>query len=302
VYIYPKGNKFSGQSTIGDNSKKFDIYLTLPIYFSEQGKFSYLINYFRFLKQVYKASSLQNNFTVSIALSTSYLLRIVPLLFIIKNRLVIECHSGPSINLSSFSAWLLKLIGGYTKELHLLGKIQSLEDIFIRCKSDIIYFNNSTSIQVPILKPHIDRLYDFGFLALNIESKGYENFIKVMEKARAHNPSVKVVLAGPFHRSSFCSSSHTLENFKSNINRFQDAGGVYIDSVSSDEKSDFFGQIKSFVFLSSFPGEAQPMVLLEAQMCGCKILSLMPGFVSEMNLSDTKFFSSVRDLEDYVSA
>ena len=302
VYVYPKGNKFSGQSTIGDDSKKFDIFLTLPIYLPEQGKFSYLVDYLRFLTQVYYESTSKNNFTVSIALSTSYLLRIVPLLLMVKNKLAIECHSGPGIKLTPFSSWLLKLIGTRTKELYLLGKIQPIENIFSSCKSDIIYFNNVTGLKIPVLKPDADRLYDFGFLALNIESKGYEDFIKVMEKARTSNPNIRAVLAGPFHRSALCSPSHTVERFQSNIKRFRDAGGVYIEFVSSDEKPDFFSQIKNFVFLSSFSGEAQPMVLLEAQVCGCMILSLTPGFVGEMNLVKSKRFSSMKDLEVYISA
>lgn len=301
VYIYPKGSKFSGQTTIGDaGAIEFDATINVPIYHPENGVFSYLLKYSEFMRRLWALRSRHTNFTISMALSTSFLLRLMPVLMVSKNKIHVECHSGPAVKITRLSYLLLTLMAMKTEDLQLLGELPEVEAIFLRKNVSVFYFSNTTELRPSEEISLSSRAFDYGFLALNIESKGYRRFIEVFESLKSRDPKVTAVLAGPFHRSAMCPPEHTEMRFRDDIRRFTKLGGVYVESVSAQEKVTFFQGIRRFLFLSDFVGEAQPMVLLEAQACGCQIYSLTPGFVAKMELQNSMLFDRYQDLERHL--
>lgn len=301
VYIYPKGSKFSGQTTIGDaGCSGFDSTIHVPIYQPESGFLIYSIKYFEFIRRVWAVRSRNTYFTISMALSASFLLRLMPVLLISKNKVHVECHSGPGVKITWLSHLLLTFIAMKAKGLQLLGELPDIEAIFLRENVDVCYFSNTTELRPLQATSLSSRAFDFGFLALNIHSKGYRRFIQVFDLLKARDLNVTAVLAGPFHRSAKCPPEHSEARFQDDIRRFTELGGVYVESVSAQEKVAFFQQIRCFLFLSDFVGEAQPMVLLEAQACGCEIFALTPGFVAQMGLKNSKLFECYEDLERHL--
>ena len=281
IYIYPKGNLPSGQTTISEIRKKsHDSSKVFPIWERQISKTKNILNLFMFY---YTIPKIGNEITVSIALSLSYLLRIFPI-FLFLNKYHIEVHTGKDFKLSVTSRVLLILISLRSTKIFLLGNIPWFKRYF---EKKISYFKNSVNAPISI-QNNKEKEYDLGFIAVNIYSKGYQDFIKIFEKL-SQTLELTAYIAGPFKKSTSCPNSHTLENFLKNIDYFKKLGGKYFDYIG-EEKYDLLGSTRYFIFLSSFEGEAQPMVLLEAEASECQIFATDVGFIKDMQLKNTKIF------------
>lgn len=298
VYVFPSGPKFSGQTSVADGRNA--ISLPMPIGLSGTSVWRALVPYLTFYRKAYNFR--EHNVTISVALGVSYLLRVLPLAYIFKQRIEIEIHTGPSWPISGISRFLLKQLAMRVAVVKLLGPNPEIECLF--SESSIFFFKNYYQCcdgQEATKPAKHSRKYKLGFLALNIESKGIYQFEKLLTDLSERGvQNYRAIAAGPFHKSRACSSKHNESRFKETINQLSLLNCDYKCRVEANEKKSFFEDINIFVFLSRFAGEAQPMVLLEAQYYGCEIVALDIGYVQHMDLSNCKVFDSEQSISEYL--
>lgn len=135
-------------------------------------------------------------------------------------------------------------------------------------------------------------------LSLLIESKGYPEFLEALEilSATDLNIPVEAVLCGPMSFTSYC-HRFTNEEEKASwierrINKINTRAGSrvsvrWIRGAKGKAKQELLDEAQVFVFPSSFPVEAQPLVLLEAMGAGCVLLTSSVGEIP--STVDTSF-------------
>jgi glycosyltransferase involved in cell wall biosynthesis len=122
-------------------------------------------------------------------------------------------------------------------------------------------------------------------LSLLIESKGYPEFLEALELlGRTSRARIRAVLCGPLHFSSYCrrfldpatKESWILDQL-AKIEKYDHVEAEWIRGAAGAEKQRLMQEAEIFVFPSSFPVEAQPLVLLEAMANGCAIICSTVG-------------------------
>lgn len=126
-------------------------------------------------------------------------------------------------------------------------------------------------------------------LSLLIESKGYPEFLEALEilSQDSNLPcDVEAVLCGPMAFTAYC-RRFTKEAVKeewinSKIRLICGKKGsrvsvTWIRGAQGEEKAELFRAAQIFVFPSTFPVEAQPLVLLEAMASGCALITSTVG-------------------------
>lgn len=126
-------------------------------------------------------------------------------------------------------------------------------------------------------------------LSLLIESKGYPEFLEALELL-SQDPDlpceVEAVLCGPMAFTACCrrfTNEVTKEEWieskiRSICDRKDSRVNVrWIRGAHGEEKEQLFRDAQVFVFPSTFPVEAQPLVLLEAMASGCALITSTVG-------------------------
>jgi len=126
-------------------------------------------------------------------------------------------------------------------------------------------------------------------LSLLIESKGYPEFLEALELLSRNSKlpcEVEAVLCGPMSFTAYC------RRFTNEVTKEQwiekkitSIGGrkgskvsvKWIRGAQGKKKSKLFQEAQIFVFPSTFPVEAQPLVLLEAMASGCALITSTVG-------------------------
>ena len=273
IYLLPKGAKFSGQTSSFNKNRSFDHVIIFPIWDKE---LSLICNVKMLILARKNINKLKRNdeLTISLALGKSYLIRVIFITLFCKCKKSFEIHSGLNVKIDLLSKSILSLLFNNTREIKILGPNKFLEQTAKKKKIKINYFRNEVSFKNQIMSSGA-RKYKYGFLALNIESKGYLEFLNIISTINEEQSSI---VGGPYAKSKYCSEKHTHKNFTKNINSFVIKGGTYKDSVV--DKMSFYSSIDTFVITSTFPGEALPMVFLEALFFGCKIITTDIGYLN----------------------
>jgi glycosyltransferase involved in cell wall biosynthesis len=304
LFVYPKGLKQpSGQTTAAEvfiNSNKEYSPFFFPILERESGDtvLLYLYRYFKTLVAAIKVSRKYEKTIISIALSSSFLIRILPFFFVLKN-IEAQIHSGPNIEIGGTQKMLLKLISKFTSVVSVLGPLKSVTNIFSQSDVKVVYFSNKIPVTETMKNLNYERIYDIGYISLNIYSKGFIEFVKLFRHLKGQSIGITAVAAGPYRKTSKCPDFFTKDFFDTLVEDFKSMGGVYIESTDP-MSSLFYEEIKIFVFPSSFHGEALPMVVLEAMVRGCYVYSKDIGFLkyhfNNKNL-DVTFFDNPKKSE-----
>lgn len=126
-------------------------------------------------------------------------------------------------------------------------------------------------------------------LSLLIESKGYPVFLEALELL-SQDPDlpcdVEAVLCGPMAFTAYCrhfiNEAAKEEWIESKVRSTCDRNNsrvnvTWIRGANGEEKAQLFRDAQIFVFPSTFPVEAQPLVLLEAMASGCALITSTVG-------------------------
>lgn len=124
-------------------------------------------------------------------------------------------------------------------------------------------------------------------LSLLIESKGFPEFLESARLIAETDPEKKVrfVLCGPVSFTSYCTRFKTadektkwIEEKVTQINSIsENLTATWIRGARGEKKAKLFRDAQIFVMPTTFPVEAQPLVLLEAMAGGCAIISSRVG-------------------------
>ena len=125
-------------------------------------------------------------------------------------------------------------------------------------------------------------------LSLLIESKGFPLYLEALELLAVRNIErpVQAVLCGPLTFSPYCKQFKSVDDKTKWIKRKLEAinrnsNGLitaeWIPGASGKIKQKLYEDSHIFVFPTSFPVEAQPIVLIEALATGCSIITTTAG-------------------------
>ena len=125
-------------------------------------------------------------------------------------------------------------------------------------------------------------------LSLLIESKGFPLYLEALEIIARRNldRTIRAILCGPITFSPYCKQFTSVEDKRMWIERKVElinriSNGLltveWIPGATGKLKQKLFEDSHIFVFPSSFPVEAQPIVLLEALATGCSIITSAAG-------------------------
>jgi glycosyltransferase involved in cell wall biosynthesis len=112
-----------------------------------------------------------------------------------------------------------------------------------------------------------------GLLSNLVPDKGLYQFIDILRLANQQAVPIKGVLAGPISQPEDRSNLKAAERELGD--RLEYRGALY-----GEEKAKFFADIDIFVFLTTYPNEAQPTVLFEAMAQGIPVISYDRGCIS----------------------
>jgi glycosyltransferase involved in cell wall biosynthesis len=138
-------------------------------------------------------------------------------------------------------------------------------------------------------------------LSLLIESKGFPIYLEALEILAKMNlvQSVRAVLCGPLVFTKYCNRFSSVEDKRlwierkvELINRISNGQLTieWIPGAAGEQKQKLFEESHIFIFPSSFPVEAQPVVLLEALASGCSIITSTAGEISSTLNQDCAIF------------
>tara|TARA_B110000046_G_scaffold13464_1_gene13227 strand:- start:3139 stop:4281 length:1143 start_codon:yes stop_codon:yes gene_type:complete len=127
-------------------------------------------------------------------------------------------------------------------------------------------------------------------LSLLIESKGFSIFLDAFntESVQNYKKNIEATLCGPIH---FTPDDERFETALSKENWINEKIGTlrdrnidikWIKGATGKYKDRIFKDTTIFVFPSTFPVEAQPLVLLEAAANGCAIITTETGEIKNM--------------------
>lgn len=129
-------------------------------------------------------------------------------------------------------------------------------------------------------------------LSLLIESKGFPEYLEAAQLMAESNPDQEIdfVLCGPVSFTSYCKRFQTVEGKTKwieekiqNINAIsENVRARWIRGARGKEKEALFRDAQIFVMPTTFPVEAQPLVLLEAMAGGCAIISSGVGEIKSI--------------------
>ena len=114
----------------------------------------------------------------------------------------------------------------------------------------------------------------FGHLSNLCESKGAAVVMDIVRALCDTDVDFEFVVAGP-------TVDATGDRLVASLRAIDDRNVRYVGPKYGDEKRAFFEEIDVFVFPTLYADEADPLVLHEAVMHGCEIMSLARGCIAE---------------------
>lgn len=168
----------------------------------------------------------------------------------------------------------LRILG--TKASHITLSDEMSGDLHrLYGSSESISINNAAFLRDPPL--HVSdegELETIGFIGNVSEEKGIFKFIEVVEKLNELGIATKALIAGP------CDTPDVSQEVTAFVARAPTTRR-YLGLVSGDAKAKFFRDTDVVLFPSSYPNEAQPMVVFEALANGVPVLATTVGYIAE---------------------
>lgn len=215
-------------------------------------------------------------------------LRFVPLILILKisnKKVVVHYHGGRLPQLYQRSGmcfrWLIRVGFGLpdhhiflTERLMLAHK--NIHDIkkysVVGNFVDDEFFRPARLAQKPIGDGGVEIL----FLSNLIEDKGVLILVEAFERLRSANLSCNLTIAGN-------GSRRDILRLKGKISSSKFSEYIkFIGPVYGREKVDVFRNSDIFVLPTSYPQEAMPLVILEAMVSGCVVVSTNIGGIADI--------------------
>jgi glycosyltransferase involved in cell wall biosynthesis len=139
--------------------------------------------------------------------------------------------------------------------------------------------SNTEYVKFDRVKPRAaGELRTIGFLSNVSLEKGVDRFFDLLEFLRNEGSGIRGRIAGP-------SSSPRLEGWIRE--RAARIGEVeYVGAVYNDSKSEFLESVDLLVFPSRYPNEAEPLVIIEAQLAGAVVVGSNRGCIAGMVHND----------------
>jgi glycosyltransferase involved in cell wall biosynthesis len=227
-----------------------------------------------------------------------FLLHAIPILlvkFVCDTKLVISLHGNSFISWPNKSV-LLGLFKYILKKADLityLGQNQrkSLGELNLNNLKQVNNCVDSSLVTKKFLatKQSLKKT-NILHLSLLIESKGFSIFLDAFntESVQKDKKNFKATLCGPIHftpddeRFKTALSKENWINDKITKLRDNDIDIKWIKGATGKYKDRIFKDTTIFVFPSTFPVEAQPLVLLEAAANGCAIITTETGEIKNM--------------------
>lgn len=144
-----------------------------------------------------------------------------------------------------------------------------------------------------IIKKHSEEEVNILHLSLLIESKGFPEYLEAVEKIaeKKREGRINAVLCGPVSFTSYCTRFKTAPEketwIETKIDRINRLNGrqlkvEWIRGARGEAKEKLFRDAHIFVLPTTFPVEAQPLVLLEALSAGCAVISSNVGEIESV--------------------
>ena len=193
----------------------------------------------------------------------------------------------PSLKASAFRSLLnqasVVTVVGPSQQRFLTDKLRIL-------RPNVAVLDNPSDIQ-PIAghllqeKQSVSNCLKILHLSNLIETKGFPIFLETLELlSEREGIPIEACLAGDFvmdrYRNRFQSQAEAEEWIKGKISRINSSGRVrvtWVRSATGAIKESLFRDAHIFFFPSTYPVEAQPLVLIEALAAGCVIISSKAG-------------------------
>ena len=167
---------------------------------------------------------------------------------------------------------LVRRVLGSAKATVILGESLAWDvEAFIDGQADVIGNTLSELPPVPAVEVPLHERDTIVFLSNLIPGKGHDDFLVVAEKCLDKGVNAKFVLAG-------AASPSVVAEVNATIARSGRASNIsYVGTVGLQEKWDLLASARVFVFPSTYPLEAGPLVMLEAAACGVPIAAYPTG-------------------------
>ena len=165
---------------------------------------------------------------------------------LLSRKVISKCSLNSSIRIELFSKSLINI---FLSPLHKEIINKSINNFGL----DLNYLNNKSFVLKPVVDSTIfynknkDRDIDYLFVGVISEAKGFYNLKQQFKNENIH----------------FVGDNQVGEDLNF---------GTYHGKVNKKELSDIYNRTKSFLYFPRWP-EPQGMVVIEAAMCGCKIIS-----------------------------
>ncbi len=231
----------------------------------------------------------------------------------VKLVITINGNSFMSWQINSLTnIWFLSLLRKASL-ITILGKrqMQRLLQQGINEEKLVIQFNPSGIEAVSqdyILQKHQQEHLNVLYLSLLIESKGFPEFLEsilLLSKTNIQK-SIHVTLCGPLASTAYCSkfkSSEEKERYiKSMLQLVKSEGNEklsieWIKGAFGVHKKKLFEKSHIFVLPTTFPVEAQPLVLIEAMASGNAIITTNVGEIKSILDEETAIFLETTEPE-----
>jgi glycosyltransferase involved in cell wall biosynthesis len=198
-------------------------------------------------------------------------------------RIAIHHHSFGYIDRRSKAmSFIVRMTNGVDTTRHILlcGKMADgfISRYRVHTSRTCVVSNSDILDLRPQLR--VDRYVDgqpivLGHLSNLSIDKGLDSVIDAFEQCLGSHLDVRLTIAGP------CSEPAANQLLQAARRRHPDRL-EYVGPLTSDQVMEFLAQVDVFLFPSRYRHEAQPLVILEAQAAGARVVATNVGCVSSM--------------------
>lgn len=215
-----------------------------------------------------------------------------------KTTLILSLHGSTFMNWGN-SEPITKFFLLFLRRAELvsiLGKKQKEKLSTLGISKTKIIFNTSelNAVNVEyVLNKHQEKTINVLHLSLLVESKGFPEYLEAIHLLAQKRLSYKInaIICGPLAFTEYChrfkSSKEKKQWVEDKIRAIQSLENKnltiqWIPGAKGEEKEKLFRDAHIFVMPTSFPVEAQPLVLLEALSSGSTIISTRVGEIESV--------------------
>ncbi|TKW61172.1 MAG: glycosyltransferase family 4 protein [Blastochloris viridis] len=164
--------------------------------------------------------------------------------------------------------------------------------------SSIAVSSNACHVKVPNIKPIIiDEKINLGMLSNLTEEKGAIRALDLAIELKKSGLEITLTLAGPIIEPKV---EKSIIDAKTTLG--EDL--IILGPVHGAAKEDFYKKTDVFLFPSTYPNEAQPVVIYEALSYGCAIITSCAGYITDMLKTESahvyQYKNTILESKDFV--